>query len=542
MEILRLDIRILNDLNMTDNDIYTFELDYFHTKMGLSRRKLGETHKLLKNPSFNELNKLITEYPESLNVSNQNSRPNSQRPRRAASTSRGSYERSPYTEEEHFKECTFKPQIREIPGKENKKIPLAQKIANLSKSKKDLIEEREKTKRNQELQQAITYNYTPSINSYTSKPSIPLEDRFKHERIRIEEREKLKRAFEVEKESECTFKPQITKRKLVSQLPLFQRVEEVQVDKLKKYTKLRQKYELEHSFKPSINENSRNLSSQRKMSTETRTSTSHRCLSRTSLTQENSTFRLPTRENYLPNEFLNRQAQFSEKLAEKLREKTEEKLRNYNFTPSINKTSSIIVETCTSPMTLMQKSRKLSDGNVEKVKKQEVIRENFYAQFRHSPEINENSRKIGRSSSISKLTENHSKDKLRQKRAEELFNEDVKNCTFSPGINQSKQFSYIQSGYKQNAEIMKNIEKNLTDRTQKSKEIKYTYDYNELKNCSFKPEIKKTINRTGSLNTVKGLERYFELKEISKRLAKEKYERELKVFSQRPTSTYTSRS
>lgn len=532
---------------MTDNDIYTFKLDYFQTKMGLGRNKLGETHKLLRNPSFGELNKMINEYPESKNANIQNSHPESQKIRRAASTSRGAYERSPYTEEEHYKECTFKPKINQIPGKENTKMPLAEKIAYLSKSKKESIEQREKAKRQQELQQAVNYNYTPSITQYTSRPTIPLEDRFRLEKNKIEEREKLRRANEVEKEVECTFKPQITKRKIVSQIPLFQRVEEVQVDKLKKYTKLRQKYEYNCSFKPDINEKSRNLSSQRKMSAETRTSTSRNCLSRTesskqiSFVQEASPFRLPKREKYQPTDFLNRQASYTEKAAQKLKEQTEEKYKNFNFTPSIDKTSSIIAETCVSPMTLMQKSRKLSDGNIEKIKKQEMARENFYAQFRHSPEINEKSRKIGRSSSISKLTDDSGKEKLRIKRIEELFKKDSENCTFRPELSSNKQFGYVQSGYKQNIDIMKNIEKNLTERRERSKEIKFVNDYNELKNCSFKPEIQKNFNKSGSLRTVKGLERYFELKEIAKRLAKEKYERELKVFCQRPLSSYTSR-
>lgn len=532
---------------MTDNDIYTFKLDYFQTKMGLGRSKLGETHKLLKNPSFGELNKMINDYPESQNSSIQNSRPESQKIRRAASTSRGTYERSPYTEEEHYKECTFKPQISQVPGKENKKMPLAEKIAYLSKSKKESIEQREKAKRQQEIQQATNFNYTPCITQYASKPTVPIEDRFKYEKSKIEEKEKLRRANELEKEAECTFKPQITKRKIVSQVPLFQRVEEVQVDKLKKYTKLRQKYEFNYSFKPNINEKSRNLSSQRKMSAETRTSTSRNCLSRTesskqiSFVQEASPFRLPKREKLKQSEFLNRQASHSERAAEKLKEQTEEKYKNFNFTPSINKTSSIIVETCVTPMTLMQKSRKLSDGNLEKMKKQEMARESYYAQFRHSPEINENSRKIGRSSSINQLADDSGKEKLRIKRIEELFKEDSQNCTFRPEIGSSKQFRYVQSGYKQNEDIMKNIEKNLTERREKSKEIKFVNDYNELKNCSFKPEIQKNFNKTGSLRTVKGLERYFELKEIAKRLTKEKYERELKVFCQRPPSSYTSR-
>ena len=532
---------------MTDNEICTFELDFSQTKLGLAPRYLGETHQLLKNPNFSELNKMISCYPPSPPAETE-TRPVSRRMVRGSSSARV-FERSPYTEEDHYKECTFKPKINTATGKENlksRKIPLAQKLANLSRSKREIIENREKAKRNEEIQQAIEFSYTPAITYHQSKPTIPIESRFKYERSRIEEREKMRRMQEVDEEAQCTFKPAISKRNLNNPVPLFKRVDEVQIEKLRNFTQLKQKYEIDLSFKPKINEKSRNLSNQRKINNDSKTST--KCLSRTAsckqisfTSQDLSPYQLPKREQCQTNEFINRQNQFREKAQENLRKQIESKEKEFNFTPVINKTSSILVETSNSPKTLMQKVRKLSDGNLDKVRKIETIRENFYSQFSHSPEINEKSQKIGRTSSIERLTQTN-KDKLNAKRIEEVQMQDLNNCTFYPNVQVAKQFRYVKSCYRQDSDISANIERNLIEKGSHTRDLKNKRDYEELKNCSFRPEVNTQISKSGNISTVKGLDRYLELKEIAKRMTREKYEREMKVFCKRPPSNYTSRS
>jgi hypothetical protein len=80
------------------------------------------------------------------------------------------------------------------------------------------------------------------------------------------------------------------------------------------------------------------------------------------------------------------------------------------------------------------------------------------------------------------------------------------------------------------------------DKSNRSKELKQFKDFEELKNCSFRPELNEKCLKTGSLKTVRGIERYFELKDIAKRMTRDKYERELKVFCQRPHENHTARN
>ena len=50
---------------MQNDKIYTFRFEYSQHKTHSMNPELKEAHKMLKNPSFSELNKLINEYPAS---------------------------------------------------------------------------------------------------------------------------------------------------------------------------------------------------------------------------------------------------------------------------------------------------------------------------------------------------------------------------------------------------------------------------------------------------------------------------------------------
>ena len=464
------------------------------------------------------------------------------RPTRGSSSARV-INRSPCTEQDLYKECTFKAKINPAPGKENQKVPLAQRLANLSKSKRETQENREKAKRNEEIQQAIKFSFKPAINHHESKASIPVESRFKYERSRLEDKEKIRRMQKVDQEAQCTLKPSISKRYLNNPVPLYKRVEEVHIEKFKNFSQLKKKYEVDLSFKPKINEKLRNLSDQRKLNNDSKNST--KCLSRTAsckqislVNQDISYFKLPKREKSQDYEFLDRQIRCKEKAVESLKKKRENKEKEFGFTPVVNKNSLILVESSNSPKNFEQKVRKLSEGNLDKVKKIDMIREKFYSQFRYSPEINSKSQKIGRVSSVERLTQTN-KEKINAKRIEGFEIQDLKNCKNFQG---GKQFRYVKSCYRQGSDISANIESSLNKKANKTRDIKNKRDYEEIKNCSFKPEVNTEVFQFGNSNTVKGLGRYFELKEMAKRMTKEKYERELKVFSKRPPANYTSRN
>lgn len=520
-------------LNMYDNEIYTFELDFFDTKPTKKKLSLCDTHKLLKKPSFTELNKRINDYPSSpLNIKSQ-SRPVSTGVRKSRVPTSTSRERCTRTPEDYLKECTFKPTISKSNTKKNLKVPLEKKLELLSKSKRDTIENREKTKLKKEIEEAASYPYAPEISNYILKSKASYEQ--SSQQNKYEEREKLKRQQELEKETECTFHPKIINKTNSQTIPLHERIDEIQIQKLKSCNKLRQKYEIDLSFKPQINSRSRAISTQRKASTDigsesTKKGLSHAGSSKEIQCTDISPIRIPKREFYDHSEFHSRQDEHLNRKNSNIKARQEAQNESLPFAPMINKQSSIIADNNTSPKTIIKRMREMSDNNMLKMQRQNAAREAFYSKFAFVPEINEVSQKIGRSSSIEKLTEDNSKKKNIDRKVEEICQDDMKNCTFTPEIN-AKKFHYLKSSYGQDGDIMRRIDEEERDKREKNRRMKFEKEFEEAKYCSFRPEISREKMRCEKKPSVKGLDRYFELKQMAKRISSEKEEQKKNVFA-----------
>ncbi|OMJ91712.1 hypothetical protein SteCoe_5743 [Stentor coeruleus] len=518
---------------MYDNEIYTFELDFFDTKPTKKKLSLCDTHKLLKKPSFTELNKRINEYPSSPPNINNQSRPASTGVRKSRVPTSTSRERCTRTPEDYLKECTFKPTISKSHSKKTLKVPLEKKLQLLAKSKRDTIENREKAKLKKEIEEAASYPYTPEISNYNLKSKFSYEKQ--SQTNKYEELEKLKRQQELEKESECTFHPKIINKTNSQTIPLHERIDQIQIQKLKSSYKLRQKYDIDLSFKPQINSRSRALSTQRKTSTDigsesTKKGLSHAGSSKEIICSDISPIRIPKREFYDHSEFFNRQDEHINRKNSNIKTRQEAQNESLTFTPMINKQSSIIADNNTSPKTIIKRMREMSDNNVLKMQRQNAAREAFYAKFPFAPEINEVSQKIGRSSSIEKLTEDNIKKKNIDRKVEEICQDDMKNCTFSPKIN-PKKFHYLKSSYGQDGDIMKRIEEEDKEKREKNRRMKFEKEFEEAKCCSFRPEISREKNKFEKKTSVKGLDRYFELKQMAKRISVEKEEQEKNAFA-----------
>jgi hypothetical protein len=551
---------------MQDNDIYTFKLDYYRQERPSSKLKSTETHNLLKHPSFTELNRLINQYPnspithypvntlpskkfnssdiqnpiakscsrnfKSSDMQNPTTRPSSRNFKSPLCSSR-SKERIK-NEESLSNQCTFRPKINYIKQKENHSIPLHKKLQILSKPKTDTIEKREKLKADLENQEAAKFSYTPQINEYKLTKRIPVQERFLIEKLKYIEREKLKRKMSQESDSECTFRPKIIKRNASTGNPIYQRVDQIQMEKLLNLERLKNQYGNNLIFTPSISHRSRTLSANRRRSSE-ELSDSEKYLK---IESEKNHHQLgisnelcvPYRKPYNHTPFLNRQAAYQDKINNKRKQNSQE----LDFRPVINRNSAIMAENSRSPKSISKKMKKLSDDNIKKINKQNQIRENFYSKFDFSPEINHKSKKIGRVSSLDDLACNAYKQRIKDKKIEKMMKEDNENCTFKPQITSKKKFTYLKSPYNQHREIIQEIEMRENTRKQKNRSIKYIQDYEELKKCSFKPEIHKNKTLANIKNEIKGIDRFFELKEMARRLSKEKQEREEKAFIKKP--------
>ena len=528
---------------MQGNEIYTFKLDSFQTTHQIAKLKLGCTHKLLKNPSFAELNKMINEYPESPPQSLPSSRATSRAVPRPQMHSTSSREKLCCLHDDQEKHCTFQPKINYLKGKENSTIPMKEKIKILSKPKSEVIEQRERTRMMNEIEEAARYTYTPDINKSQSNKKISMDERIRNDKDKKIEREKLLRQKSEKELEECSFKPKIIKKCQTLMRPIYQRVEAIQVQQLEHMHKIRQRSEHELSFKPKINKRSRATSMSKRCSS----GLSSRCdqeknsiaeaYNHSNANENLKKITIPLRQCYNFSEFHQRQKKFLDKKQKNSESTLRDTNKNCNFSPNLNRNSVIIVESSNSPQPLLEKMKKLSDDNVNKLNTQNRVRENFYSQFNFSPNINTLSKQIGRTPSVESLTSNSQKHKIRERQQEVIEKDMIENCTFSPDIISKNKFLHVNSSYNQTQNILINIEKEAKEKNDKNKKLKCIQDYDELKKCSFKPIISGKVNYQYPKKEIKGLDRYFELKEMAKRLSKEKTEREKAAFLSTP-STY----
>ena len=253
---------------MQNDKIYTFRFEYSQHKTHSMNPELKEAHKMLKNPSFSELNKLINEYPASpieSSVSQLFSKISS-KPAQKPSVSR---EKTRNIQETPPKEWTFKPKISYTDFQKTNKIPFQQKLEILAKPKTETIEKRVQLKMNQEIAHAAHFSYSPEITKYDIKHRIPLEKRIDMDKYKFIEREKLKRELEDKKYSSLTFQPKILNRKASLDRPIYERVDKIQVEKFKNIKKIKEKYEDGLSFKPKIDGNSRKICLRKCLSADT---------------------------------------------------------------------------------------------------------------------------------------------------------------------------------------------------------------------------------------------------------------------------------
>lgn len=113
-------------------------------------------------------------------------------------------------------------------------------------------------------------------------------------------------------------------------------------------------------------------------------------------------------------------------------------------------------------------------------------------------------------------------------------------CTFQPATNISRKAkeivqnlpeSQFRVNVKQPEKIVKAIDAYRRDREMKLRQTRQEVEYESMKECTFAPDVAgaKVPKQTGPV-VVRGLGRYLELKDLAKRLEKEKKHREAKAF------------
>mmetsp|Transcript_28557 Transcript_28557/g.50753 ORF Transcript_28557/g.50753 Transcript_28557/m.50753 type:complete len:779 (+) Transcript_28557:58-2394(+) len=484
--------------------------------------------------------------------------------------------------DEHLREvCTFKPSITPLPKTKELNynatigyISPEKRIQTLAKPKTDTILKREQLKREQEEKQAKECSFKPKTNAYKSKTStiseMPPNDRlYIDAEQRAQARDRRKREHDEQESAAYSFKPQVEASTSAlaqnSRPPIYMRLKEVQKEKNEHMQQLRKEIEKNDphlTFHPKLNPKSARMAEQRKKFEDVEdTDVVERLLLNAQVNLE----RKHRKEEFWEREeverypfapqlsvnaeinagsvgyqgsyqsFMERQQAHLEKTRskQKLLQSEAESDPHCTFRPNIDKNSEYIVES------MPHRIAETSEDKFQRMSKEEHVRReqlkaqieaDYYNKFKFEPKINPISKELGRSSTFNDLAYN--KDGRKEKRllVEAQAAMEELHYSFQPKLVTSRKYANVESDYRQGEEILKTIEQRKLSKEEKLLTIKKEKEYEELKDCRFRPQVKeKTASSNGPV-VVNGLSRYLELRDLARRQEEEKREREEKVF------------
>ena len=249
---------------------------------GKNSTNLSETetniHNELKKPDFEQLNHIYENYmkvPAKQKIHYQAT--SCHRSSSAPAVWQKTKEKLLQEKEEKFKkDCTFKPNINKIPQGKNldyveRKFNREEWFKKLTRPKNEIIEQRERQKREKEEEDSRNCSFRPTITSFRSmhnSSQTPVEERlYNNSENKQLKREQLKREKEDQEASSFPFSPQVSEstaaimndRKF--QLPLYQRLEEVQQERnlLRKQAREEKEKNDNLSFRPFVSPKSKKL-------------------------------------------------------------------------------------------------------------------------------------------------------------------------------------------------------------------------------------------------------------------------------------------
>ena len=232
--------------------------------------------------------------------------------------------------------------------------------------------------------------------------------------------------------------------------------------------------------------------------------------------------------------FHERQQDFLHKKHEKQEQQINNEGNQYSFHPQINSTSGVIVEA--DPDRCNEKGddkyqRLYSKDYRKQMETRENIEYELYGQYNFQPKINPLSRVMAAERSnidILELTQN-TKSTLGHSVHQEIEERQRKECTFKPKIN--KNYNNVQSAYVNKSEMKAKLHEKAMERRQIEEQKRMDREYEELKDCTFKPNVNEGIPQAhNQVVVVRGLSRYMELQELKQKKHQDKLEREVEVF------------
>jgi hypothetical protein len=508
------------------------------------------THHQLKKPAFEELNAIYSNYQKvPVTKKLEYKATQAYRSSSAPPVFQKTREQLIQEREEKFKqECTFKPLINKIPKTKNldyseKKFDRNEWFKNLTKPKTEVMEQRERLKREKEEEDSRNCSFRPSISSFRSASSgrARIEERLYTSENRAARREQQRRDKEEKEAASYPFSPQVAEsvsilmneRKLKE--PLYKRVLEVQQEKnqLRLQEKEKQEKSENFTFKPFVSPKSSLLASQKCLGSvvDRLSRDTSQCKDRLTETPNSSiSFITTSSKTFNPKEFLDRQQEHQEKSRREREELVSKSTTDLKFQPIINQNSSLIAfyKHNYSQETLEDKLARIGkEAQQKKNDLQQKLNQEHYSKYKFEPELNPLSRQLAKSSTMESYSEESRIKKKMQ--AQASVAELEKLCSFSPRINSPKRFAAVNSHYKQSEDILNGIKNNQLMKRKTALSAKKEHEMEQLSQCTFKPKSLSRV-RSDSNVVIKGTDRFLELRNMAKKQMIEKDLREKQVL------------
>ena len=497
------------------------------TNLSIEEPVQASLHHELSSPTFSHLNSIYSSYHKAPTDSKMNQKFSSpKRKPQSEPVFLKTKDKMKHENEIKFKEeCTFKPKINHSSREES--LSHEDLFEKLAKPKAEAVLEREKVKRQlEDIDRDRLSSRTKSISGDGSR----VEDRLYSKENKALKYEMIKRQQEEKEASSFPYSPQIsssTSKFQSPSKPLYLRVKQVQQERALKRQQENECIEPVYSFHPSINSNSNHLAKNRSKASQSSRLT-HSSISKAQ--SINSSISVHTQPSNLSTaqDFLERQQGHKAKSEKEKALLFSASAENLKFKPTISENSKIILN-CKRNLdgeSFREKIDRIVKGDMERNRKLKNKLENeVYGKFKFSPDINEISKVLVKNSSFL-VDDLKNKKKLR---AQASVAEIEKTCSFSPCLNNNKRFERVRSAYTQNEEILNGIEKKRKEKNLNAKMAKDIVEVKEREKCTFKPKRIPRISSDGDVK-VKGVDRFYELRNLALRQKEEKETREKKVL------------
>jgi len=475
-------------------------------------------------------------------------------------------------EQQLSQECPFKPTITPYPGGRRHDGTPRNPFARLSQEKGEAEQYLEAERARQRAKELEECSFHPKTN-----PTSPLRDRSPTQQgADRQERRQQRRQAEEEDEAKAWFKPQINPLSRATaeaepRPPLHERVEYLQRNREVLLHHLRQE-EIRReaaTFRPTLNPTSAEIVSlslqQRSVSDdggsgeaaeegpfvsrarakgqeEAERRHARECTFRPTLAPQSAALLQLHAAFKGPRGFHERQTLYARRAKSKLQAAAQKAEREQPtpFRPALSPTSVLLAQAKRDAETDEQRVARLAKGDREAVAAARKARaDKHYAQFSFRPNLNPTSRSLAKNldtPDVTRAKTGHVAEELRREMEEEFR----RTCTFQPAVSAGGP-ARAPGGPDVSA---LSLAGDPAERERRLAEARREKQYEELKECTFQPQVPRRTPRTkGASPEVPGMAAYLERRQQAKALEDDRRTREEEAFkvkgTGRPGGRYT---